>query len=133
MACFNAAIIDGNFLLLNTARTTFNLDCRPSRSGRAVVRPLPDEGGSSTSPVAAIYSSQMAAGLMLAVPEMVPAPPFRILVRRNDSLPTKTSKLPSASTSPLRRTSSALSPFGCWILERPWDLELGVWDFEIVS
>src|SRR6266436_2184151 len=61
----------------------------------------------------------MAAGLTLAVAEMVPTPPFRILARRNDSLPTNTSKL--------------LSSFGCWILELPWDLELGVWDFELVS
>ena len=27
IACFNAAIMDGNFLLLNTARTTFNRAC----------------------------------------------------------------------------------------------------------
>src|SRR6266404_8446334 len=61
----------------------------------------------------------MAAGLTLAVAEMVPTPPFRILASRKDSLPTKTSKL--------------LSSFGCWVLELPWDLEPGVWDFELVS
>src|SRR6266550_9130229 len=65
------------------------------------------------------YSSRMAAGFTLAVAEMVPAPPLRILASKNDSLPTKTSNIPSF--------------FGCWILELPWDLELGVWDFELVS
>src|SRR5205823_10962713 len=75
----------------------------------------------------------MAAGLTLAVAEMVPTPPFRILASKNDSLPTKTSKLPSLSTSPPRRAPNAASPFEYWILELPWDLELGVWDFEIVS
>src|SRR6476660_5226809 len=75
----------------------------------------------------------IAAGLTLAVAEMVPTPPFRILARRNDSLPTKTSKLPSTSTSPLRRAPNAAPPFECWILKLPWDLELGVWYFEIVS
>src|SRR6266480_7131754 len=75
----------------------------------------------------------MAAGLTLAVAEIVPTPPFRILASRKDSLPTKTSKLPSLSTSPPRRAPNAASPFECWILELPWDLELGVWDFEIVS
>src|SRR6478752_9937297 len=75
----------------------------------------------------------MAAGLTLAVAEIVPTPPYRILASRNDSLPTKTSKLPSLSTSPPRRAPNAASPFECWILKLPWDLELGVWDFELVS
>src|SRR6266404_2004844 len=98
----------------------------------------------------------MAAGLTLAVAEMVPTPPFRILARRKDSLPTKTSKLLSSFgcwilelpwgwelgvwcfelvswISPPRRAPNVPSSFGCWILELPWDLELGVWDFELVS
>ena len=48
----------------------------------------------------------MAAGLTLAVAEMVPTPPFRILARRNDSLPTKTSKPSELSTASLDRTGS---------------------------
>src|SRR6266487_2058619 len=75
----------------------------------------------------------MAAGLMLAVAEMVPTPPWRILASRNDSLPTKRSKLFSLSIPPPRRAPNVPSSFGCWILELPWDLELGVWDFELVS
>src|SRR6266540_5023088 len=76
----------------------------------------------------------MAAGLTFAVAEMVPTPPFCILARRNDSLPTKTSKLISLSISisPPRRAPNVPSSFGFWILELPWDLELGVWDFELV-
>src|SRR5207248_10423645 len=64
---------------------------------------------------------------------MVPTPPFRILARRNDSLPTKISKLVWVPVSLARRAPNAPSPFGCWILELSWGLELGVWDFEIVS
>src|SRR5437773_6132983 len=75
----------------------------------------------------------MAAGLTFAVAEIVPTPPFRILARRKDSLPTKISKLVSLSISPTRRAPNVPSSFGCWILELPWDLELGVWDFELVS
>src|SRR6266581_9275853 len=74
----------------------------------------------------------MGAGLTLAVAEMVPTPPFRILASRNDSLPTKTSKVVSLSISPPRRAPTVPSLFECWILEFPWDLELGVWDFELV-
>src|SRR6266550_1809822 len=79
------------------------------------------------------YSSRMAAGFTLAVAEMVPAPPLRILASRKDSLPTKTSKLIRLSISPSRRAPNLPSSFGCWILEVPWDLELGIWDFEFVS
>src|SRR6266436_8578713 len=75
----------------------------------------------------------MAPGLTLAVAEMVPTPPFRILASKNDSLPTKTSKLVSLSISPPRRAPNVPSSFGRWILELPWDLELGVWDLELVS
>src|SRR5260370_33059316 len=75
----------------------------------------------------------MAAGLTLAVAEIVPTPPFRILARRKDSLPTNTSKLVWSSISPPRRAPNVPSPFRYWILELPWDLELGVWDFELVS
>src|SRR6266480_4489944 len=83
----------------------------------------------------------MAAGLTLAVAEMVPTPPFRILASRKDSLPTKTSKVRAAlaigaawpvAESAWREPNVPLS-FGCWILKLPWDLELGVWDFELVS
>src|SRR6266513_1557393 len=83
----------------------------------------------------------MAAGLTLAVAEMVPTPPFRILASRNDSLPTKTSKVRAApavedarpvAESPWRAPNVS-SSFERWILEFPWDLELGVWDFELVS
>src|SRR6266536_3013717 len=62
----------------------------------------------------------IAAGLTLAVAEMVPTPPFRILARRKDSLPTKTSKLVcvSISRSLLRR---AWRDFGVAFIQALYD------------
>src|SRR6266496_4613014 len=62
----------------------------------------------------------IAAGLTLAVAEMVPTPPFRMLARRKDSLPTKTSKLVcvSISRSLLRR---AWRDFGVAFIQALYD------------
>src|SRR6476661_11038979 len=79
IVCFKAAIIDGNFVLLKTSRTTFNRVCWDSRATSA-------ETADAT-----VYNSEIAAGFTFAVAEIVPAPPLRIFARRNVSLPTNTS------------------------------------------
>src|SRR5438067_12255263 len=95
--------MDENFLLLNTSRTTFNRACRASRSARvealaaASAFLLPRR--LTQTPPHFSWSSRIARGFTLAVAEIVPAPPLRILASRNDSLPTKTSNASLANAS----------------------------------
>src|SRR5205823_10312342 len=94
--------MDGNFLLLNTSRTTFNRACRASRSA-GVEALVPSVfwflRRLTQTPPHFSWSSRIARGFTLAVAEIVPAPPLRILASRNDSLPTNTSNASLANAS----------------------------------